>query len=319
MQGVILDYATLAPADLDTIALERSLPYWRIHPHSTPAEVAARLAGAQVVLTNKAPIGARELAAAPRLKLIGVMATGTDHVDLAAARERGVVVCNAVGYSTPAVVQHTFALMLALATRLPEYRAAVQRGDWQRSGQFCLLDYPIEELAGRCLGLVGYGAIGRGVAALATAIGMEVKVAESFSGADPIAGVRRYPLTELLPAVDVLSLHCPLTAATRGLLDAERLSWLPRGAWLINTARGGLVDETALAAALRSGRLGGAGIDVFSQEPPPATHPLLAALPNLIVTPHNAWGARQSRQRLVDQMVRVIEGWQAGDPPNRVA
>lgn len=316
MQGVILDYATLAPADLDTVALERSLPYWHIHLHTGPDEIAGRLAEADVVLTNKVPIGAAELRAAPRLRLIGVMATGTDHIDLEAARAHGVMVCNAVGYSTSAVVQHTFALMLALATRLVDYRAAVVRGDWTRSGQFCLLDHPIEELAGRRLGLVGYGAIGRGVAALATAIGMEVKVAESFTGAGN--DVRRYPLDELLPQVDVLSLHCPLTAATRNLMSAERLARLPRGAWLINTARGGLVDEVALVAALRSGQLGGAGLDVLREEPPAASHPLLAPLPNLVVTPHNAWGARQSRQRLVDQMVQVIEGWRRGNPPNRV-
>lgn len=316
MLGVILDTATLAPDDLDTGAFDACLPAWRRYAHTAPEQVAERIAEAEVVFTNKVPIGAAQLAAAPQLRLIAVMATGTDHVDLAAARERGVAVCNVVDYSTAAVVQHTLALMLALATRLPEYRDAVRRGEWQRSPQFWLPGYPVRELAGRRLGIVGYGAIGRGVAALAQALGMTVAVAQR-PGAPAAAG--RVPLEQLLPTVDVLSLHCPLTPRTRHLINAPRLALMRPDAWLINTARGALVDAAALAAALRGGRLGGAGIDVLDREPPPADHPLLAAdIPNLIVTPHCAWASREARQRLVDQLAQVVAAFCAGAPRNLV-
>lgn len=316
MLGVILDYATLAPADLDTGALNRVLPRWRVYDHTRPQELAARIADAEVILTNKVVIDAQALRAAPHLRMIAVMATGTDNIDLTAARERGIPVCNAVDYSTASVVQHTFALMLALATRLSDYQAAVRRGDWQRSPYFCIPDYPVRELAGQCLGIVGYGATGHAVAALARAFGMEVLVAQSLSGA---VAPDRCALPELFARADVLSLHCPLTERTRHWLDAARLAAMKPGAWLINTARGALVDERALAQALRSGHLGGAGIDVLSQEPPPPDHPLLAPdIPNLILTPHSAWASRQSRQRLVDQLVDVIAGFCAERPRNVV-
>jgi len=316
MHGVILDYATLAPADLDTDALNRALPAWKSFDHTTPPQLLERIADAEVILTNKVVIDVGALRAAPRLKLIVVMATGTNNVDLVAARERGVLVCNVVDYSTASVVQHTFALMLALATRLLDYRAAVRRGDWERSPYFCIPDYPVRELAGLCLGVIGYGATGRGVADLARTFGMEVLIARRPGSA---ARLGRVDLPEMLRRVDVLSLHCPLNEHTRHLLNAERLASMKRGAWLINTARGALVDEQALAAALRSGRIGGAGIDVLSQEPPPPDHPLLAGdIPNLIVTPHSAWASRQARQRLVDQMVDIIAAFCAGRPRNVV-
>lgn len=320
--GVILDEATLAPADLDLGALETSLAQWRRYPVTAAEDTARRLQGATVALTNKVVMDAAVMDANPQLRLIAIMATGSDHVDLEAARQRGIAVCNAVGYSTPAVVQHTFALMLALATRVHQYSAAVAAGNWSRSPHFCLLDYPVEELAGRTLGVVGYGDIGRAVARVATALGMEVAVAASLR--DNLrdkapAAAQRWPLPELLERVDVLSLHCPLTPRTRHLVDAESLERMRPGAWLINTARGALVEEQALLAALRSGRLGGAGLDVLQREPPPPEHPLCRGdIPNLVVTPHSAWVSRQSRQRLVDQLARVVAGLHSGQWHNRL-
>lgn len=312
MLGVILDYASLAPGDLDTDALMQALPRWRIHQRTSPAELLERIADAEVILTNKVVIDAAALLAAPSLKLIAVMATGTDHVDLHAARERGIAVCNVVNYSTPAVVQHTFALMLALATRLPDHQAAMRRADWEHTPYFCIPDFPVRELAGLRLGIVGHGAIGRAVAELGRAFGMEVLIAQSLDGPPQ---PQRLELAELLPSADVLSLHCPLTARSRHLLDGPRLALMKPGAWLINTARGALVDARALAAALRSGQLGGAALDVLDQEPPPADHPLLAPdIPNLILTPHSAWASRQARQRLVDQLVLIIAAFRAGRP-----
>lgn len=315
--GVILDEASLAPADLDLSALLSSLDQWFRYAATTADETSARLAGASVALTNKVAIGAEEMRANSQLKLIAVMATGTDHVDLAAAQEYGITVCNAVGYSTPSVTQHTFALMLALATRLHQYRNAVRSGAWSESPFFCLLDYPVEELEGKTLGIIGYGALGKAVASVARSLGMTVQVAASLRGGkeDPT----RLPLPELLSQSDIVSLHCPLTEQTRNLINRQTLQLMRRGAWLINTARGALVDEVALLEALQSGQLGAAGLDVLSQEPPPRNHPLLNAdLPNLLISPHSAWGSRQSRQRLVDQMVKVINGFYGGEVLNRV-
>ncbi|MEA3292623.1 MAG: NAD(P)-dependent oxidoreductase, partial [Pseudomonadota bacterium] len=231
--------------------------------------------------------------------------------------EFGITVCNVRDYATPAVVQHTFALMLALTTRLFEYSADVREGAWQRSRTFCLLDYPIRELHGKTLGFVGYGVLGRGVAAVAEAFGMQVRLAQRPGGPSR-AG--RIPLAELLPAVDVLSLHCPLTPHTEGLIGAEELRRMKSDALLINTARGAIVNSPALADALREGEIGGAGIDVLDREPPPGDHPLLAPdIPNLIVSPHTAWASREARQRLADQMSENLVAWQRGAPRNVVS
>jgi glycerate dehydrogenase len=215
------------------------------------------------------------------------------------------------------VVQHVFGVLLLLTQRLREYDALVRSGAWQRGEQFCLLDYPIRELVGRRLGIVGYGTLGRGVARAATAFGMEVLVANR-PGGTAVPG--RMDLDELLPAVDVLSLHCPLAPATQGMIGAAQLSRMKRDAVLINTARGALVDPTALAHALRDGRLGGAAIDVLSQEPPVDGNPLLAGdIPNLIVTPHIAWAAREARQRCIDEMAANVADFRRGGRRGRVA
>ena len=270
-----------------------------------------------MVVTNKVVLDRDTLAGAEDLRLVCIAATGTNNVDLAAARELGIAVTNVARYATPAVVQHVFALILALTTRLPDYQRAVAAGAWQRHDAFCLLDHPIRELAGRTLGIVGFGELGQAVARVADAFGMSVLIAQR-PGGPPQAG--RLPLDALLPRVDVLSLHCPLTDATRGLIGARELGLMRRDALLINTARGGLVDEAALAAALRGGDLGGAGVDVLTREPPAEGNPLLAAdIPHLIVTPHTAWASREARQRLLDEVAANIAAFLAGQTRNRVA
>ena len=317
MLGVLLDRDSLDRDDIDFTALRATLPDWRLYAATAPHEVAARIAEAAVVVCNKVVLSAPALAGAKRLQLVAVAATGTNNVDLQAAARHSVAVCNVRAYATPSVVQHVFSLILALTRRLVEYRAAVDDGAWSRSRQFCLLDYPMRELTGLRLGIIGYGELGQAVAQTARqGFGMEVLVAER-RGLTPRPG--RLALEELLPRVDVLSLHCPLTAETHNLIGRTALATMRDDALLINTARGGIVDEAALAQALRAGRLGGAGIDVLGTEPPPVDNPLLAGdLSNLIVTPHIAWASRESRQRLVDQVAGNVAAFRAGRPQNRV-
>ncbi|KXX65201.1 2-hydroxyacid dehydrogenase [Marichromatium gracile] len=315
--GVLLDLATIDRDDLDLSALAGVCEGWRRHAYTEPAEVAARIADAEVVVTNKVVLDRQALSGARSLRLVCVAATGTNNVDLEAARELGIAVANVAGYATPSVVQHVFSLILALTTRLPEYQRAIDAGAWQRHDSFCVMDYPIRELAGRTLGIVGLGDLGGGVARVAEAFGMKVLVAQRPGGA---LRVGRLMLEALLPRVDVLSLHCPLTEATRGLIGARELGLMRRDALLINTARGGIVDEQALAEALRAGTIGGAGVDVLSAEPPRAGNPLLdPTIPNLIVTPHIAWASREARQRMVDEIAANISAFLAGTSRNRVA
>lgn len=317
MKGVMLDRASLDRGDLDLAALEATLPEWEFYDNSAPETLADRLADAAVVVSNKVVLNAKTLKEAGRLRFIGVAATGTNNVDLAAARARGIVVANVRGYATPSVVQHVLALILAHTRRLFEYRKAVQKGAWQRSEQFCLLDYPIRELEGLTLGVVGFGELGQAVARAAeAAFGMRILIAQRPGGA-PQAD--RMPLSELLPQADVLTLHCPLTPETRGLIGADELSRMKPDALLINTARGGIVDEAALAHALRDGTLGGAAVDVLSEEPPRSGNPLLEpGIPNLVVTPHVAWASREARQRLIDQLTDNIRAFLDGRPRNVV-
>ena len=318
MKAVILDADTLHPADIDLAPLFALPLEWQLCPVTPPADVDARLEGAGIALTNKVRLDSGHFARHPGLKLVVVLATGTNNVDLEAARAAGVDVCNVVGYSTPSVVQQTFALMLALCTRLRELDQAVRAGEWARSPHFCVLDYPSWELAGKTLGIVGYGRLGQGVAAVAQALGMRVLVAESLSGRPSPEG-ERVPLDALLRASDVLSLHCPLSDATRGLIDRRALALMKPTALLVNTARGGVVDEADLLEALLQGRLRGAALDVLEQEPPAPDHPLLnAGLPQLLVTPHVAWASQEARQRLVQQAAEVVIAWRQGRPLNKV-
>lgn len=319
MKAVILDYDSLAVDDLDLQALWQQPFEWQCYGLSTPEDLQQRLSEAEVVLTNKVVINRAHLQANKQLKLIVIMATGTNNVDLQAARECGVLVCNVVNYSTPAVVQHTFALMLALATRLLDYTQDVAAGDWHKSPFFGLLTHQIQELSGKTLGIIGYGAIGRGVADIARSFGMQVLVAQSFRDRQNELSEQRLPLSRLLPQLDVLSIHCPLTDLTRGLIAEKELLQLKPGAWLINVSRGAIVDEEALFKVLKNGHLSGAGVDVLVTEPPDNTSPLLREnLPNLIVTPHSAWASQQARQRLVDQLAKVLQCYLAGDPLNVV-
>lgn len=316
-RGVVLDLATITTGDIDLEGLDAACRQWTHYRATAAGEVEGRIATAQVVVVNKVVLDRTRLAAARDLRLICIAATGTNNIDLAAARELGIAVTNVTGYATPSVVQHVFAGLLAHATNLWRYQDAVAAGDWSRSKQFCLLDHPITELAGKRLGILGYGELGQAVARVAEAFGMEVLVAER-PGGGPRAG--RLPLAELLPQLHALSLHCPLAENTRGLIGAGELAAMRRDALLINTARGGIVDETALAEALRRGEIAGALVDVLSAEPPSSDHPLLAAdIPNLIVTPHVAWASRESRQRLTDAVAGNIRAFAAGQPCSRVA
>ncbi len=311
-RAVFLDHASLDLGDLDMHPLQQAFAELTLHAQTAPEQVAERLQGAQVAISNKVPLNAATFAACPELKLVLVTATGTNNIDLNAARAHGVTVSNCQGYGTPSVAQHTLLLLLALATRLPDYQRDVAAGRWQQASQFCLLDHPIVELEGKTLGLLGHGELGSAVARLAEAFGMRVVLGQ-LPGRP--ARADRLALHELLPQVDALTLHCPLNEQTRNLIGAAELALMKPQALLINTARGGLVDEQALADALRRGHLGGAATDVLTQEPPKDGNPLLTGdIPRLIVTPHNAWGSREARQRIVAQVVENAAAFFAGAP-----
>lgn len=317
-RGVVLDLASLHESDLDLSELESLLPQWRFYPATAPEQRLAHIGDAEVVVLNKVVLDETILRAVPHVRLICLTATGTNNIDVETAAELGMVVSNVRGYATDSVAQHVMAMILAHHTRLLAYDAAVKRGDWSRSSQFCLLDYPVRELRGMKLGIVGFGELGQGVARLAEAFGMEILVSWRPGGRDARPG--RLPLERLLAESDVVSLHVPLTPETEGLIDARRLSLMQPHALLVNTARGAVVDNAALADALRRGVIGGAAVDVLDREPPPLDHPLLAPdIPNLILTPHTAWAGRQARQKVVDQTVANIRGWLEGRPRNVVS
>ncbi len=291
---------------------------WTDHPATAPHEVVPRLRDATVAVTNKVRITAAHIAQLPKLRMIAVAATGTDNVDLEACRARGIVVANIRDYSLVSVPEHCFTLMLAVRRNLRAYAADVEAGRWERSTRFCLLDHPIADLAGSRLGIVGYGALGKRVAAIGRAFGMQIAASSRSPVADP--DVLALALDELLATSDVVSLHLPLTPQTRHMIGARELASMKRGAILINTARGGLVDEAALAAALRDGTIAGAGFDVLSQEPPVPDNPLLQLrLPNFVLTPHVAWASGGAMQTLADMLVDNLDAWAAGTPQNVVA
>lgn len=313
---VFLDAQTIRPDELDLQALSENVQPLKLYPTTSPDQLLDHTDGAVCLITNKVTLSAEFFAARPAVRLVCVMATGTNNVDLAAARAQGVQVVNCRGYSTASVAQHTLMLILMLLRSAPSYQKQVQAGEWNRSPVFCLLNEPIRETAGLSLGIVGYGEIGRAVHTLAEAFGMRVLVSERV-GRKPRAG--RLAFTQVIEQADILTLHCPLTEQTRSLINAERLAAMKSSALLINTARGELVDEHALAEALRSGRLAGAALDVLSEEPPSAAHPLLAEKrPNLILTPHNAWASRQARQEAVNQTLENILAWCGGKAVRRV-
>ncbi len=314
LRGVFLDAGTLGSTDLGP--LESVLDKLKCHDQTAPDRVTRRCAGYPVVITNKVVFSSDTLAALPDLQLIQIAATGTNNINLSAARGQGKTVCNVPGYSTDTVVQLTINMMLSLANRLPDYQLRVEQGGWQQSPLFTLTDFPITELAGKKLLILGYGAIGQAVAKVTKALGMQILIARL---PDRPGGADRVALEEGIAQADVISLHCPLTPATEHLVNADFLARMKPGALLINTARGPIIDEAALAEALRRRQIGGAGLDVLSQEPPPGEHPLLGQnLPNLIVTPHVAWASNEAKARLVREMAANIEAFARGETRNPV-
>ena len=317
MRIVILDAATTEQGS-DCWAPLRALGAVTVHARSTPAETAQRLADAEVVLTNKAVVGAAELAAAPKLRYVGVLATGYNIVDVAACRARGIAVANVPGYSTESVAQLVFAFLLQHAQDVVGHAAAVRAGRWAAGPDFCFTLKPLRELSGQTLALVGSGAIGGAVARIAEGFGMRVLRCAVPGSKSP----GRVPLDEALPQSDVVTLHCPLTPETSKLVNAAFFAQLKPGALLVNTGRGGLIDEAALVAALQGGRLGGAALDVLTAEPPAADHPLLRAdapwADRLLVTPHIAWATVEARGRLVAHAAENLQAFVAGERRNRV-
>lgn len=311
MKAVFLDLNSLDCDDLNLTAFESLFSRFTGYRATAPSEVSERINAAEVVVVNKVVLDRSALTGASQLKHICIAATGTNNVDLEAAAELGISVSNCQAYGTDSVAQHVMTLMLAMHTNLIQYNQAARDGQWARADQFCLLSYPIQELRGKTLGIVGYGNLGSGVAQLAGAFGMDVVIAQR-AGGETVGG--RLAMAELLPQVDVLSLHCPLTEQTKDLIDAAAIAQMKTGAFIINAARGGVVNESDLADALRSGKLAGAATDVLTEEPPVNGNPLLADdIPNLIITPHSAWGSVQARQRIVDQIVETIEGLAKGE------
>ena len=290
---------------------------WVDHGETTPSQIVERLQDATIVICNKLPMRSDVLAQLPGLRLIAVAATGVDNIDLEFCRSHNIAVCNGRNYATTSLPEHVLTLVFALRRSLIAYRDDVVNGKWQQAKQFCLLDHAINDVRGSTMGIIGYGALGRATAKLAEAVGMKVVVAEQKQGA--VVRVGRVSFNEVLRSSDVLSLHCPLTDATRNLIGAEELNLMKPTAILINTARGALVDETALIDALKNGTIAAAGIDVLRVEPPVASNPLLETkLPNLIVTPHIAWASREAMQTLADQVIDNLEAFVRGEPRNLV-
>lgn len=316
MKIVILDGYTTNPGDLSWEPLEALGPL-TVFDRTPDGDVAARAADAMAVITNKTLLPAQTITALPHLRYVGLLSTGVNVVDLTAARARGIPVCNVPEYSTPNVAQATFALLLELTNHVGRHATGVREGRWTRSEDFCYWETDLVELAGLTLGLVGYGRIARTTAAVGRAFGMRVITHRRQPGDKADDGTPCVGLDELFATSDVVSLHCPLTPATEGLVNAQRLGLMKPTAFLINTARGGLVVEADLAAALNSGRIAGAGLDVLSAEPPPAGNPLLQAQ-NCPVTPHVAWATRKARARLIDAVAANLAGFLAGRPQNVV-
>jgi glycerate dehydrogenase len=316
VRAVFLDYETVSNGDLDTSGLTRVIPELLFFGSTDDAQIAGRIDDAEIVLLNKSALTRDRLFAAKRLKLIALAATGTDNVDLAAARERGIGVCNVRGYCSQSVMQQVWAMILGLTQHIHEYTELAKNGSWVRNEVLTVLAYPIRELSGITFGIVGWGELGRAAAKAAQAFGMHVVIANRPGGARES---ERLDLDRLLATSDVVSLHCPLTPATRGMIGARELALMKPDALLINTARGGLIDGHALASALKARRLGGAGIDVLPQEPPVDGDPLLDPdIPNLLLTPHVAWAAREARQRCLDEMAANIQDFLSGGRRARV-
>jgi glycerate dehydrogenase len=311
MQGVMLDAGSLGTADLDLGPLHTCLESLECYDNTAPLDVVERLKGKDIALVNKVLLDEAVFAQLPNLKHIIVLATGVNNIDLESARNHGISVQNCRAYGVDSVAQHCLMLMLTLSTKMLEYRTAVFNGAWSESDHFCLLDFPVESLSGKTLGIVGYGDLGKGVARLAKAFGMSVMVAKRDGQTSD--SIKRVGLEELLPQVDILSLHCPLNEQTKNLIGFPQLCQMKNSALLINCARGGVVNEADLVKALDEKQISGAGVDVLVQEPPPINNPLLVTKrDNLIVTPHTAWASRQARQTIVLQASENIISLKSG-------
>ena len=314
IRGVIVNTVFLDTKGLDDLFiddLKRACTTLNMFPGTLPEQVPERISGAEILITNKVQITRKHLETSPTIRLICVVATGTDVIDLQATAEMGVTVCNCQAYGTDSVVQHVFSALLALHTNLFSYHNAVQAGHWQTSDQFCLLNYPIIELHGKTLGIVGSGNLGQGVATIARAFGMNVIFARR-PGNPPDD---RPALAKMLSEIDILTLHCPLTDQTKNLINAKSFERMKPSAFLINAARGGIVDESALLKALQTGQIAGAAIDVLNVEPPRDSNILIdAKLPNLIITPHVAWASTEARQRIIDQTTENIHSFKNNQP-----
>lgn len=315
MKIVILDGFTANPGDLEWKRLDK-LGTLIVYDRTPSSEVVARCEGAEIVFTNKTPLSAESLSALPSLKFIGVLATGYNIVDVVKASEMGITVCNVPAYSTMSVAQNVFALILDITNSVAHYTREVKAGKWSSCEDFCYTNTPLVELAGKQLGIIGYGNIGKRVAQIAISFGMTVGAYTSKSEAE-IAPVMKMDLDTLFSTSDVISLHCPLTDSTTHLINSERLKMMKPTSILINTGRGPLVDERALADALRNGEIAAAGVDVLSQEPPRPDNPLLSA-PNVRITPHISWATLEARKRLLDISVQNLEFYLAGSPRNVV-
>ncbi len=316
MKAVFLDFASMGP-DLDLSRLQAILPELMVFDASSPEEVIARVGDVEIVLTNKKRFDAALFEQNPALRYIGLSATGTDNIDLVAAAKHSVAVANIRDYCTRSVAEHVFAGLLSLTRNQVAVTRSVSKGEWRRADNFCLLHHPIRELSSMTLGIVGYGALGKGVADTGAALGMRVLISDRPGATSSTLG--RVPFDDLVQQVDVLSLHCPLNERTQNLIDRGVLQSMRQSAYLVNTARGGLVDSEALVDALRSEDIGGAVIDVLSEEPPIHGDPLLDYRgDNLILTPHIAWASRKARQTALDEVVENVAAYLRGDARNLV-
>lgn len=313
---VILDRETLPP----DIRLDRfDFPHLlESYDRTDPDEVAGRIRHAQIVITNKVRVGGADLQTAAELRLVAVAATGTDVIDLRQCQERSIAVCNIRNYAVHTVPEHTFALIFALRRSVVAYHNAVAKGRWESAGQFCFFDYPIRDLAGSTLGIIGDGVLGQAVGEMGKALGLKVLYAayKESKGMGPLYT----PFEDVLRHSDILTIHCPLMESTRNLIGAAEFALMDRHPLVINTARGGIVEEAALADALVSGQIGGAGFDVVTQEPMPHDHPFTKLMdrPDFILTPHVAWASREAIQTLVDQLIDNINAFTRGDLRNAV-
>ncbi len=318
MKAVFLDFATVGSAELDISPLLQDLPELQVYDNTAADQVVERIAGAEFIFANKVKFSKDILSQSDSVRFIGLIATGVDNVDLAAAKDRGIAVCNIKAYCTQSVVEHVFAVLLNLTHNISRYDRSVRAGNWQKASDFCMLEFPIRELSALTIGIVGHGELGRGVEKIARQFGMSVLIARR-QGQEPAVDDGRTDLCDLLQQSDVVSLHCPLTDETQGLISTAELRLMKPTAILINTARGGLVDSAALVEALSTGEIAAAAIDVLPLEPPVDGDPLLDyAGDNLIITPHIAWGTIEARQNAIDESALNVKAFLFGEERNRV-